>query len=221
MRIDEYLTELESVVPRRHRRRFLEEAESHLRDAASRYEHRGLTPDAAEEAAVRDFGAPRVVAARLVADGARRELRAATAVIAVLAMLFVVPLYGIPENTLPPATWTHKPTDILVLQVVTVALWVAAVVFGCTAAVLAWTPWPRASARIATASVLAIALSCGVSTVLVGRWFEVAPATPSWPLLAAPFGLACLGMCGAAAVRVRRRARTLETSPTPSLGPSA
>lgn len=210
MTIEQYLAELARLVPRRRRRRFLEEAESHLHDAAAGHERRGLTRDTAEEAAVRDFGAPQVVARRFLVAGALCELRSATAIVAGGALLFVVPLYGIPENTLPPASWERKPTDILVLQVVTVALWGAAVVLGWVAAGLAWTSWPRLAANVATASAVAIGTSAAVSAVLVVRWFAYAPATPMWPLLASPAALACLGGCLVAAQWARSRARVFD-----------
>ena len=210
MRIDEYLTELSRLVPRRRRRRFVEEAQSHLEDAAAKHESRGLTREEAEEAAVGEFGVPAAVARRLSSVGAIWELRTSTVLTLAVALVFVVPLYGIPENTLPPATWVEKPTDVHVLQLATVTIWFSAVALGLFAAALSWTRRRRLAARIAMAVPAAIALSTIVSAVLVVRWFSYAPPTAAWPLLAAPAAFLCLGACLGAALWARSRARVLD-----------
>jgi hypothetical protein len=123
--------------------------------------------------------------------------------------LFVVPLYGVPENVLPPATWAEKPDVIASLQLTTIAAWVAALAFSAASALLAWTRWSRLAAPALAFAVAALGVACVAGVVLVERWFHYAPATPSWPLLSAPLAAACLGACVAAAIWARRRRELL------------
>jgi len=118
---------------------------------------------------------------------------------------FVFPLYVVPENTLPPAPWAEKPRDVLILQIVAVVLWLAAGVFAAVSAALAWTRWCRLAAPVLISALAAIAGSAVASAVLVERWFEAAPAAPSWPLLSAPLAVGCLVACGAAGGWTRSR----------------
>ena len=50
------------------RRRLELEVVEHLEDAAASYRERGLSPAEAEERAVRDFGAPELIARQLLED---------------------------------------------------------------------------------------------------------------------------------------------------------
>jgi len=206
--IDGYLAGLERRLPRTRRRRFLAEAEEHLRDAAARHAAGGLSWQAAERAAVRDFGPVEVVARRLAAEAAVYETRGAALIALGAAALFVFPLYVVPENTLPPAQWAAKPTDITVLQVVTVTFWLTAVALAATSAAFTWTRWSHHTAHALVATGAGVMGSVLISAALVARWFTAAPVTSSWPLLAAPAALACLGTCVAAAAWARHR-RTL------------
>jgi hypothetical protein len=205
MTIAEYIAELERRLPRSGRRRVLAEVGEHLRDSASGHASRGLSRIAAEAAAVEDFGPIDLVARRLAAHGALRETRLATVVALAAVGFFVFPLYVVPENTLPPAPWVEKPRDVLVLQLVTVALWIAAAGLAMAGAALAWTRWSRLAAPVlvSTSAVLTAAVLAAV--VLVERWFEAAPSTPSWPLLAAPLAIGCLAACGAGSRWALRR----------------
>jgi hypothetical protein len=205
MTIHEYVTELERRLPRSGRRRAIAEAEEHLRDSAASHVAAGLTATAAEEAAVRDFGPVETVARRLSSKGAIRETRIATALTLGAVAFFIFPLYVVPENTLPPAPWTEKPRDIFALQLGAISFWLAACVLAAAGWALAWTRWPRFSAPLSTAALGAIAGSILAAAALVERWFAAAPATPGWPLLAAPLAAACLAGCALAAVWVRRR----------------
>jgi HAAS len=199
MTIAEYLEQLERRLQRFGRRRALAEAEAHLRDSAARHEAAGLTRTAAEAAAIRDFGDVAVVARRFAAETAIRETRAATALALGAVVFFVFPLYVVPENTLPPATWDEKPTDILVLQLATISLWGVAGALAAAGSVLAWTRWLRFAAPALELVLRALAGSILLSAVLVVRWFTAAPDTVLWPLLAAPLAVACLAVCAEAA----------------------
>jgi len=209
MTIDAYLAELERRLPRIARRRILAEAQEHLRDSAARHSSEGgLVPHDAEAAAVADFGPVEIVARKLAATGAIRETRIATVVALGAVAFFVVPLYVVPENTLPPAPWQEKPRDIALLQLVSVALWVAAGALALAAAALSWTRWSRLAALPLACAPIALAGSVAFSVVLVVRWFALTPNTPNWAL-AAPLAAMCLVACAAAALWARSSRRRL------------
>jgi uncharacterized membrane protein len=206
--IDEYLAELERLLPRSARRRALAEIREHLRDAAARHRAAGSSSFQAEEEATREFGSVRDVARRFASELAVRETRIATVLALGAVAFFVFPLYVIPENSLPPATWAEVPRDIHALQRIAIGCWLLAGVLAATAGVLAWTRWPRFSwlALFGTAS--AVAGSIAVTAVVVARWFAVTSATPNWAL-AAPLALACVGVCAGAALWARSSRRRL------------
>lgn len=208
MTIDEYLAELERLLPRFARRRALAEIREHLRDAAARHRAAGSSAFQAEEAATTEFGSVRDVARRFSVELAVRETRIAAVLALGAVAFFVFPLYVIPENTLPPPTWAEVPQDIHALQRVAIGCWLLAGVLAATACVLAWTPWRRFSwlALLGTAST--VAGSIVVTAVVVARWFAVTSATPNWAL-AAPLALACVVVCAGAAFWARSSRRAL------------
>jgi hypothetical protein len=206
--ISEYLNELERYLPRIRRRRALAEVEAHLLDSAARYARAGASVTEAEKSATRDFGDARIVARGFAAEAAVTETRLATALALGAVALFVFPLYVVPENTLPPASWAEKPADIFVLQLVTVALWVTAGALAALSVVLAWTRLSRFAARVLDLVPLALAGSIVVSAALVVRWFAATAVTGSWPLIAAPLAAVCLAAsAGSACWAHRRRVR--------------
>jgi hypothetical protein len=199
MTIERYLAELEWRLPRLGRRRILTEVEEHLRDSAARHEANGRSPVAAEAAATHDFGDVRSVAPRLAEECAVVETRAASLLALGAVAFFVFPLYVVPENTLPPATWTEKPFGIQLLQVVSVTLWVAAGTTAFAAAALAWSRWARVAAPLLELALRTLAGSIGVSVLLVAHWIVSASVVILWPLLAGPVALGCLYACAEAA----------------------
>ena len=209
MTIDAYLAELERRLPRIARRRVVVEAQEHLRDSAARHRAAGLSPHAAETAAVENFGSVEIVARRLAVEGAVRETRISTLVALGAVAFFVVPLYVVPENTLPPAPWAEKPRDIFVLQLVSIAFWLGAGALATASAALAWTRWSRLAAPVLTAALVAIAGSVLVAAALVERWFAAASETPAWPLIAAPLAAGCVAVCALATAWSYRRADLL------------
>ena len=215
MRIDAYLAELARHLPRTHRQRFLAEAEEHLHDAANANRLRGLDADAAEHAAIQSFGDPDVVARRFVAVSALSSMRRASLVALAAVVALVLPLYGIPENTLPPARWEAKPTDIAVLQSVTIALWLTAVVLATLGLGLSLSRHARMAKGALVAATAAVAGLLAVGVALVARWLTEAPWTPLWPFLglALPITVACLGVCLAASLQVYDRSRALGDTP--------
>jgi hypothetical protein len=166
--IESYLAGLERRLPRYRRRRVLSEVEEHLRDSADRHRDE-LAPEEAEAAAVADFGPVELVARRLRAEVAVGETRLASAAAFGAVLLFVFPLYVVPENTLPPAPWAEKPRDILVLQLLAVGLWILGGALAATGAALAWTRWSRFAAPVLELVLLTLAGSILVSAMLVVR----------------------------------------------------
>jgi hypothetical protein len=200
--IADYLRELERRLPETRRRRLLREAEAHLRDSAALYEARGLDPDAAEVAAIRDFGPVEVVARAFAAEAAvHATRRAAMLALAALASL-VLPLYGIPENTLPPAPWVEKPAHLAVQQALALGFFALALGVALVGALAAFV----GRARL-TAPLLGLAAALGGATLLLStalsiQWDRAAPETPLLGLFALllPVAAAAVAVAMAAAM---------------------
>lgn len=158
-----------------------------------------MSAPASEEAATADFGDIADVSRCLAAEIAVVETRLASAFAFGAVALFVLPLYVVPENTLPPAPWAEKPRDLLALQIVAVALWGIAAMLAGIAAMLSWTRVARLAARALGVALVALAGSAVTCGILVVRWFAAALDTLLWPLLAAPLALGCVWACAEAA----------------------
>jgi hypothetical protein len=196
MTIDRYLAELQGRLPRTARLRAIPEVRDHLRDAAARHRAGGASSSDAEVLATREFGDVEHIATRLGGELAIRETR----VVAVLALFavafFVFPFYVVPENTLPPAPWSEKPSELLALQRATLALWLAAGMLAVAGVVLAWSRWPRMASLALAATAAGMLGASVVSAALFWRWVEYAPATPNVALanvLALPIVACCAG----------------------------
>jgi hypothetical protein len=196
------LTELERELANvgirgRLRRRILAESEDHLRS----------DPEAASR-----FGSPRRVAveAARVAHP-RMLLRSALAYAAVVA-LFVLPLYGIPENTLPPAPWSERPDYLTWKLYVAEAAWLVALGAAAAAVLLAWRRFPRAALAALACSAIALAVAAGIGSVGAVQWTDAVPGSGTTLALSlaatAVLGCAAAGAL-ASAERVRRLSRDL------------
>ncbi len=205
MTIDAYVAALVRLLPLCARLRAPSEVREHLRDAAAAHRAAGLSPRDAEVAATTAFGPVEDVARRLRSEVAVLETRLATAFALAAVTSFVFPLYVVPENTLPPASWAEKPVDILLLQLVTVGIWGAAGVLASVSAILAWTRWSRFAAPLLDLVAPAIAASILVSVALVVRWYMEATVPGWWPLLSALLGGGCLAVCVVSAGWARSR----------------
>ncbi len=212
MTIDEYLRELERRLPRLERRRFLAEAETHLRQRATDHTGGGLCQDDAETRAVLDFGPPEAVASSVAAAWAPRAIRRACATALLGLGALIVPLYGIPENVLPPAPWDERPTHLGVLLGGALVSWLLSLALAVGALVLSSTGWSRAAASLLWTATAAGAVCVATGLATAVAWRLAAPATPLATLLllvstgAAPaLGLAV----GAAAYARGARARLL------------
>lgn len=205
--IEQYLRRLASLLPETRRGRFLREAEEHLRDAAAAHETRGLDRDAAEAAAVEAFGPAETVARAFAAEAAVHSTRRAAAVAILTLLALVIPLYAIPENTLPPAPWAEKPTHLAVQQTLAIALYAAALVLAAAGAAASFTRLARVTAPLLGIAALAGAAAAVVCAALAVQWDAAAPATPLVRLLALllPSALIPVVVAGAAASWARRR----------------
>jgi hypothetical protein len=206
--IDAYLSELERTLSWTARRRALPEIREHLRDCAARHLAEGASATEAEERATAAFGPADEVARRVGGQFAVQETRVASLVTLVAVALFVFPFYVVPENSLPPAPWAEKPFELLVLQRLTLALWLVAGAAAIVSAALAWSRWQRAAWMATITCAAAITAATAVSGVLSWRWVEHSPSTPNLALANA-LALPIVAACALAAVWARARRRDL------------
>jgi hypothetical protein len=178
MSIDEYLRELECLLPRLERRRFLAEARTHLRQRAHELAASGVDPVEADLRAVEDFGPAELVAPRVAAERAPWAIRWACAVAFVGVVGLVVPLYAVPENVLPPAPWGERLSHLGVLVDLGLGSWLAAVAIALGALVLAAVGWVRAAVPTLVAAVAAGSLAGAMALATAVAWRFSAPTTP-------------------------------------------
>ena len=103
--IERYLVDLRAQlafygVPRRRATRVVAESRDHLVQLAA---------DEGEHRAVTRFGPPQKIAVEVARAMQPVVLFRSTLVFLGALALFVLPLYAIPENTLPPAPWDERP----------------------------------------------------------------------------------------------------------------
>ncbi len=208
MTIDSYLTEVRRLLPYTARLRALAEVREHLRDAAARHRAEGASPGDAEMLATAEFGEAAEVASRLGRELAIRETRVAALLAVGAVALFVFPFYVVPENTMPPAPWAEKPSELLALQRLTLALWLAAGALAMAGVVLAWSRWARAASVAMVATATAITGASVVSVILFWRWTAYTPSTPNLALANA-LALSIVVICSAATWRTLSSRRRL------------
>lgn len=177
--IDLYLTDLAAElafhgVRRRRAARILAEARDHLLELAA---------DHGEDEAVERFGSARKIAAEAARAAQPVVLFRSTLVFAAALALFVLPLYGIPENTLPPAPWDERPAHLTWKLYVSVGAFAIAVSLALFAVVAAWLRLRRTT-RVA----LALAGTSFVVSALVGaigtvQWAQAVPGSETTLLL--------------------------------------
>ena len=196
--LDELERELTAVrVGGRLKRRLLAECEDHLRS---------------DPGAVERFGSPRRVAVEVARVAYARTLLWSVLGYAAAVGLFVMPLYGIPENTLPPAPWVERPDYLTWKLYVSAAAWLVACGGAGAAALLAWRRLPRATFVALSCSAIALALAAGIGSIGAVQWADAVPGSTTTLVLSlaatAILGCAAAGAL-ASADRVRRLARDL------------
>ena len=189
-----YLDELEQAlrrhrVPARRRRRFLAEAADHI----------ACNPEA--EAT---FGDPEHLAQQVAAMEQPRRVRVLSLILVGTIVAFVAPLYGIPENTLPPAPPEGLPAAVEWKLEWAIALYLAALALAMVAVGVSWArprlaKWPAwlavgsLAASAALASVAAVAwpvggnvaaaavVPCAVALVCLAAFATARLASAAWP----------------------------------------
>lgn len=197
MSVRRYLVELEAALPRVPllRRRFLREAEDHLAETVAALVAAGVDPAEAERAACARFGAPAQVASGFADDVAERLRAIVPGVVLAAALLFVLPIYVLPENTLPPAPWPEIPGSLAWKQDAALVAFAVAVGVGILAAVMRALP-------LTALAVLSLAAATLFSTLLDLQWLgEVEDASPLLLLgVALPLKLVLVGCAATATV---------------------
>jgi hypothetical protein len=130
--IDVYLAQLRQTleVSRRARRRILWEVADHLREAAAREERRGLSPEAAQRAAIARFGSPQLVAHSFEAEAIEQRKRRASqtfflalaefAVLCILLALLTLYLDTQAQLASGPSGVVVSPTVLAICQYVAI-----------------------------------------------------------------------------------------------------
>ena len=206
--IERYLDDLSAQlafhgVPRRRAARVVAESRDHLMELAA---------EEGEHEAVDRFGPPQTIAVEVARAVQPVVLFRSTLVFLGALALFVLPLYAIPENTLPPAPWDERPGYLTWKLYVSLGAFGVALAAALIAVAAAW----RRRRRIALASLSLAGTSLAVSAVVgaIGavQWAQAVPGSAT-TLVLTLVATACLGGVAAASLasagRVRRLTRDL------------
>lgn len=178
--IDAYIAELRRALRRRLliETRFLMETEAHLRESAERL---GTMREAIER-----YGDPEELARMLARQRAPRR---AALLFLVSLPLFLLPLYAIPENTLPAAPWATTPAYLEWKRDTALALLAAAAALALVGL--------RSSLALVAAAVALAGCLC-VAGILAVEWHAAVPGSGVTLLLAGSFFGFCALTSGAA-----------------------
>ena len=206
--IERYLLDLRAQlafygVPRRRANRVVAESRDHLIELAAEDDEHG---------AVARFGPPQRIALEVARAMQPVVLFRSTLVFVGALALFVLPLYVIPENTLPPAPWDERPDYLTWKLYVSLGAFGVALPAALIAVAAAW----RRRRRIALASLslagAALAVSAAVGAIGAVQWAQAVPGSTT-TLVLSLVATACLGGVAAASLasagRVRRFTRDL------------
>ncbi len=206
--IERYLLDLRAQlafygVPRRRAKRVVAESRDHLIELAAEEDEHG---------AVARFGPPQRIALEVARAMQPVVLFRSTLVFVGALALFVLPLYVIPENTLPPAPWDERPDYLTWKLYVSLGAFGVALPAALIAVAAAW----RRRRRIALASLsvagAALAVSAAVGAIGAVQWAQAVPGSTT-TLVLSLVATACLGGVAAASLasagRVRRFTRDL------------
>jgi hypothetical protein len=177
--IESYLTELAVElsfhgVGSRRAARILAEARDHLLELA--VEH-------GEDEAVERFGPARQLAAEAARAARPVVLLRSTLAFAAALALFVLPLYGIPENTLPPAPWDERPAHLTWKLYVSVGAFAVSVPLALFAVASAWLRRRRTTLVALTLAGTSLAVSAVVGAVGAVQWAQAVPGSGTTLLL--------------------------------------
>jgi hypothetical protein len=192
--VPRYLHELDAALPRVPllRARFLREAEDHLSETARALVAAGSSVADAERTACERFGAPAELATRFADDVAERLRAFVPGLVLATAVVFVLPFYVLPENTLPPAPWPEVPGYLAWKHDAAIVAFAVAVGVAVVAAAT------RAVSLTALA-VASLTAATAFSTLLDVEWVEEVQEASPLLLLGVALPLKLLLLAGAAA----------------------
>ncbi len=175
-----YLDELELAlrrhrVPARRRRRFLVEAADHI----------ACDPEAAAT-----FGDPGRLAQQVAVMEQPRRVRLLSVVLVGTMLAFVAPLYGIPENTLPPAPPEGLPAAVEWKLDRAIALYIAAIALAVVTLGVSWAR-PRLAKWPAWLAVGALTASAAFGSAAAVAW-PVGGSVAAVSVVPAAVALVCL-----------------------------
>jgi hypothetical protein len=202
--IESYLTELAVEldfhgVGSRRAARIVAEARDHLLELAA--EH-------GEEEAVERFGPARELAVEAARAARPVVLFRSTLVFAAALALFVLPLYGIPENTLPPAPWDDRPAHLTWKLYVSVGAFAIAVPFALIAVAAAWLRLRRTTLVALTLAGGSFVVSAVIGAIGAVQWAQAVPGSGTTLVLSLAT-TALLGSVAAASLASAARASRL------------
>ena len=206
--IERYLVDLSAQlafhgVGRRRAARVIDESRDHLMELAA---------EEGEHEAVARFGPAQAIAVEVVRAMQPVVLFRSSLVFLGALALFVLPLYAIPESTLPPAPWDERPGYLTWKLYVSLGAFGVAVPAALIAVAAAWGRRRRiahASLSLAGASLIVSAVVGAIGAV---QWAQAVPGSGT-TLVLTLVATACLGGAAAASLasagRVRRLTRDL------------
>lgn len=199
--IADYLAELHRALRRRFllRGRLVAEAEGHLQDSVDELRRAGMSVEDAEREAVARFGPVRVVAEDAVRACWPGSLVAASLILLTALVLHVLPAYGIPENTLPPAPWETRPDHLTWKLYASLAAYAAAWGAGVVALVASWLAWTRVAVAAFTLALAAFVVSSVLGAILTTQWAEEVPGSGTTLALAIPAAVFTASVAASAA----------------------
>jgi hypothetical protein len=206
--IERYLVDLSAQlafygVPRRRATRVVAESRDHLLElAAEEGEHR----------AVARFGPPQRIAVEVALAVQPVVLFKSSLVFLGALVLFVLPLYGIPENTLPAAPWDERPGYLTWKLYVSLGAFGVAFAAALIAVGAAWRRRRRTALAGLGLAGASLAVSASVGAIGAVQWAQAVPGSTT-TLVLTLVATACLGGVAAASLasagRVRRLTRDL------------
>lgn len=202
--IERYLTDLAAElafhgVGRRRAARIRAEARDHLLELAA--EH-------GEEEAVARFGPARQLAIESARAAQPVILFRSTLVFAAALALFVLPIYGIPESTLPPAPWDERPAHLTWKLYVSLGAFAIALPLALIAFAAAWLRLRRTTLVVLALAGSSLAISAVVGAVGAIQWAQAVPGSGTTLLLSLA-ATVFLGSVAAASLASAARASRL------------
>lgn len=206
--IDLYLNDLSAElafcgIRGRRAARLCAEARDHLLELAA---------DHGDEEAISRFGSPRTLAVEAARAAHPVMLLRSTLVFLAALALFVLPLYAIPENTLPPAPWDARPDYLTWKLYVSDGAFGVAVLAALVAVAAAWRRRRRTTLVALTVAGSSLAASAAIGAIGAVQWAQAVPGAGTTLVLSLGTS-AFLGSVAAASLasaqRVHRLARDL------------